>query len=139
MSPSSGDPFVIVMPMPVNLGNARLHWRTKLESKKGYFAMCDTLASVHNKAGLPTSLPYRVVPPPPVPMGRVLCSAHMVLGGPMDDDNAMARLKFALDWLVRRGYLTNDNRQWLTWAGLPAQTVSRSVPSHITFTFTPQS
>ena len=128
--------LVIALPMPVNLGNARMHWAVKLKNKKAYFATLDTLASVYLKAGPPEFLPYRVVPPPRIPMHKATVRAHAVLGGSMDDDNLMARMKYPMDWLVRRGYIVDDKREHLRWEGIPTQEVSRKQASHMVLTFT---
>lgn len=135
---AGGRSLVVVVPMPPNLANARMHWRTRQQAKKDYFRALDTIAAVHHRLGpWPDNLSAIVIPPVPTPkLGRVTCDVHMHLGAAMDDDNASARLKFPLDWLVRRGYLTDDSRKWLRMNGYPTQTVSRKDAPYVRFTFT---
>lgn len=132
------DAIEVVVPMPVNLANARLHWRTRLGHKKRYYGMLDLIASAHRAIGFPDDLPYRIPRPPRVPHpGRMWVEAHLVLGNLMDDDNAMHRMKFVLDWLVTRGYLAGDSRKHIKWRDIPSQEVSRKQPAHVRLTLTP--
>jgi hypothetical protein len=110
----AGMTVTLTLPMPENVGNARLHWRTKNRAKNDYLAACDALQARN-----------AVPAPPPVPLARATIAAVMVLGNAMDDDNAMARLKWPIDWLVRRGYIADDRRTCLTWAG-PRRSTSRA-------------
>lgn len=130
-------PIELVLPMPVNLGNARLHWRTKLAKKKAYFTALDSIALVHRAIGPSVDLVSRIPPPPAVPLDQCRITAHLVLGNLMDDDNAMARMKFVLDWLVKRGYIVNDSRRHVRWTGIPTQEVDRKQVSHVRLTITP--
>ena len=41
-------------------------------------------------------------------MAQVKLSFILQLGNRMDDDNALARCKWPVDWLVSRGYLVDD-------------------------------
>jgi hypothetical protein len=105
------------LPMPENLTNrksGRGHWRTIHSEKRKYQAMLDVLQS----GGI-------IPPPPPAPLPKARLTSVMTLGGAMDDDNALARHKVAIDWLVKRGYLASDRRTCLTWTGLPTQRISR--------------
>jgi hypothetical protein len=61
----------------------------------------------------------------------------MVLHGAMDDDNAVARHKWLIDWLVARGFLASDRRTCVRWAAFPTQRVTRKEPARITLTATP--
>jgi hypothetical protein len=115
----------LTLPMPENVGNARLHWRTKNRAKNDYLAACDALQARN-----------AVPAPPPVPLPRATIAAAMVLGGHMDDDNAMARLKWPIDWLKTRGYIADDRRKNLTWTGFPSQHVTRKQPPSVTLTLT---
>ncbi len=107
-----------VVPMPENIANARMHWRTKNTARKHYLAALDQLQAL----GL---LPK----PPVVPFGRSRIASDMILKQRMDQDNAVARHKWLLDWLQSRGYVQND--RLLEWAAFPAQTISRKAPSSI--------
>ena len=105
------------LPMPPNLTNRRSggsHWAIIHREKKQYQAHLDLLLA----GGI---LPA----PPPVPMAKATIHSTMTLGGAMDDDNAMARHKVAIDWLATRGYIASDRKTCLRWAGLPEQRVSR--------------
>ncbi len=105
------------LPMPPNLANSRMHWRVKHREKLAYWATLDRMQLT------------RVLPPPPaVPWPHARLTSTMTLWAAMDDDNAMARHKWALDWLVTRGYLAGDTRKCLTWTGLPQQIVTRKTP-----------
>lgn len=88
----------LVLPLPPNLANARLHWAQKLRVKKRYYRDADERQLV----GL-------VPPPPPEPMRSAVVSVHLHVHNRLDKDNLYARLKYLLDWLVTRGYLANDD------------------------------
>lgn len=104
--------LVVELPMPDNIANGRMHWRVKLNAKKAYFATCDAWQSLGE-----------TIAPPKKPLQRPTIASVMRLGARMDQDNAMARHKWALDWLQTRGYIVNDRH--LTWLTLPTQIVGR--------------
>lgn len=124
-----GEPLVFVVPMPANQANrasGRSHWRVRDAERKAYHATLDTLRTL------------RCLPPPPaVPMAQAHVRSAMVLGGAMDDDNAVARHKPLLDWLVRRGYVASDRRTCLRWAAFPEQRVSHREAAAITLVLAP--
>lgn len=102
------------LPMPLNLANSRMHWAAKHKAKTAYWHHLDLL-----RLG-------KVLPPPPAqPLPKVTLASVMTLANPMDEDNAISRHKWAIDWLVARGYLAGDTRKQLRWAGLPEQRISR--------------
>ncbi len=101
-----------VLPLPVNLGNARIHWRKKNRMKKDYWLACTV--------GMRLKWPPRGEP-----WKKATISAHFYVWNLMDDDNAMARVKWSVDWLVLQGYIVDDSRKVLTWSGLPDQTIDR--------------
>ena len=119
-------PMTLTLPLPPNMANGRMHWRVKDKKRKAYFALCDHM------------LAARVIEaaPPSAPIDGALIAAEMTLANAMDDDNALARLKWPVDWLVTRGYLAGDSRKHLTWTGLPEQRVSRKEPAVGTFVIT---
>jgi hypothetical protein len=117
--------LTLTVPMPPNIANGRGHWRVKENRRRTYFDTLDYLLAAKQ-------LPR----PPAQPLARATIRAAMVLGAHMDDDNALARLKWPTDWLVRRGYVADDRRACLTWEGLPAQRVTRKEASAVTFTLT---
>ena len=83
-------------PMPVNLANSRLHWRSKHKLKKAYWDRCDMLQLIGK------------LPPPGQPLRQANATVHFYTHNLMDESNAMARLKWIEDWLVTRGYLVVD-------------------------------
>jgi hypothetical protein len=111
----------LTFPMPLNLANSRLHWRTKHRHKVAYWAACDAL--VKPDAWLLNT-----------PIARAVARAELVCWSTSDQDNAMSRMKWIMDWLVTRGYLAGDDPKRLTWAGLPSQRIDRKVPAHIVLT-----
>ena len=74
----------------------------------------------------------------PYPITRATLRVAMVLGGHMDEDKAVARTKWAVDWLVQRRYLHSDRRTCLTRDGYPTQRVTRKEPATLTLTLTPE-
>jgi hypothetical protein len=113
--------LTLELPMPLNIANARMHWRVKANARRAYYSTLDTM------------LAAKLLPPPPQsPIAHPRIASVMTLGNKMDHDNAMARHKWPCDWLQRRGYIANDKD--LEWAGLPTQRVTRSSPSKITLT-----
>lgn len=106
----------MTFPMPPNLTNAgsRSHWKIKGREKKAYLKVCDE----RQNCGL---LPA----PPKMPHASIELSSVMHLGSAMDDDNALARHKWPLDWLKTRGFIVDDRRQNIKWLSLPEQVVKR--------------
>lgn len=119
-------PLVLTLPLPPNMANSRWHWRVKENKRQAYFETLDILVAMRRLPAAPPETPRRAT-----------IGAAMVVGGLHDADNALARLKWACDWLVRRGYLHDDNPKCLTWDGLPTQEVSRKKPATVTLTITP--
>lgn len=120
-------PMTLTVPMPPNRGNARGHSVVANITKKQYWAMLDELQQ------------YGLVPPPPRhPIPRAALTSTMYLGAWMDDDNAVARHKIVLDWLVTRGYLAGDRKKHLRWTGFPSQVVRRTHEYRIALTLTPE-
>lgn len=115
--------LVFAVPMPLNIANARLHWRVKQNAKKAYYQTLDAMQAAK-----------QLPPPPAQPFGPSRIWSTMVLGGRMDNDNAMARHKWPLDWLQTRGYVANDRD--LDWPDKPTQHVSRRDPSRLFLTIT---
>lgn len=120
-------PLTLTVPLPPNLANARMHWRVKLKAKKAYW---ETLSMLANMGKIPAEIVSR----PP----RARIAVTLYLHSPMDDDNAMARVKWILDWFVTNGYLAGDSRKHLEWDGLPKQFIDRKHPRCV-LTLTPVS
>lgn len=119
-------PIVVVVPMPDNIANSRMHWRARDRVKKEYAACLDDMQN----CGLIPS-------PPKAPLQKATVRSVMQLGNAMDDDNAVARHKPVLDWLKTRGYIVDDRRANLRWESFPEQRVKRNGRYSITLTVTP--
>ena len=104
----------LVLPLPPQIGNERGHWAVRHRRKKAFYRACDERQGV----GL-------IPAPPDVPIPHARLSAHLYLWNRMDHDNLGIRLKAALDWLVTRGYLTDDGPDYLTVDGVE-QSVDRN-------------
>ena len=90
----------LVMPLPLARGNARLHWRTENRRKHEYWDLC--LATVKTKR-------------PSVPLRRALITITLYCWNTMDEPGLWERLKWPVDWLVRRGYIEDDSPRVLTY------------------------
>lgn len=122
---TSGDPGSIpgralrlVLPLPPSLTNSgrgrSRHWRALKRERDAYWCQCDGLQACGT-----------VPAPPAAPMERALITVSLYVWAPMDADNAMARCKWALDWMRSRGYVADDAPRNLAWTGLPAQWLDR--------------
>ena len=118
-------PLTLTFPMPPNLANARMHWRVKHKEKADYWQRLDNL-----------QLQGEIPPPPQVRWHVVSISTVMYLARRMDLDNAMARHKWVLDWLVTRGYIKDDRGAFLQWERFPEQITKGSKPYRIVVTLT---
>jgi hypothetical protein len=106
-----------IFPVPPNLTNRRSgasHWAVRGREKKHYLGRCDSIQLVG------------MLPEPPAsPLERAIVSSVMYLGNSMDDDNALARHKWPLDWLKTRGFIADDRRTCIKWKSLPDQIIKR--------------
>jgi Holliday junction resolvase RusA-like endonuclease len=77
--------------------------------------------------------------PPATPLTRVRVAYHVVHGGNlMDWDNLFARLKHAQDWLVKAGYLVDDNAKIIPECPVVTQTPKAKKPERrVEITITP--
>ncbi len=98
----------LTLPLPPNLANARLHWRAKVRKKDAYYMRCLVAAPKRPR------LPYR----------RARIMVTLYTHQKMDADNLMARLKWPLDFLVKRGFIVDDSPDVLEW-GVPRQAIDR--------------
>lgn len=121
-----GVRITITVPMPPNLTNRRSggnNWRSVASEKKRYMKMLD------ERQG------YGLIPAPPAQaLTRTVLRSTMYLGHAMDEDNAVARHKWAIDWLRTRGYVRKDSPDSLTWAAFPEQVVRRGQEYRIEIT-----
>lgn len=108
------ESLTFIVPLPPNLANGRMHWRTKERFRKNYFNTMDMLYAA------------RLLPRPGDTWAQATVRAELFMKADMDDDNAMARCKWPVDWIVRKGYVLDDSRAHLRWEGLPAQTITRT-------------
>ena len=105
------------LPKPPDNANARHHWRKALTLKQAYQAELDGRRA----------LGYHCPPPPAQPIARARLEVRYYHGTKrlLDVDNAIRRLKPAIDWLVTNGYLAGDDPERLTWT-IPEQIVDRA-------------
>ena len=120
----SGGALTLELPLPQNLANARMHWRKKNRERSAYMDRCST------------RLFLRMLPvPPSAPLSPVTISATLYLWALMDDDNALARIKWAADWCRSRGYIVDDKRPHARFT-IPEQVIDRA-NQRLVLTLTP--
>jgi len=112
--------------MPPNLANSRMHWRAKHGQRQAYERFLSGLLYAQQLPAVPA-----------LPLPRAVVYAAMRLGHGMDEDNAVARCKWPLDWIVKAGYLEDDRRQVLQWGAFPTQHITRKLPPLLTLTLVP--
>lgn len=129
------DSIRMTLPLPPSLTNSgkgrSRHWRALEKEKDAYWQRLDLVLYMTGRLPRGQSMPpamFQVPSPPHDPIERAEASGVLYLWNPMDDGNALARLKWLEDWLVRRGYLRNDSRKHLRWAALPEQVIDRANP-----------
>lgn len=108
----------ITLPLPPNMANGRFHWRVKNNKRKAYFEACDIASIILNRD-------YVEAVSLPLPIMRARIKAVVYCGGEMDTDNCLARLKWPVDWLVKRHYLKGDKPSQLEWDWPIKQIVDR--------------
>jgi hypothetical protein len=124
------EPIELTLPLPPALTNSNRgrsrHWRALHKERDAYWERLDWLVTLRQ---IPSA--------PATPLERAEAEGVLYLWNPMDDGNAMARLKWLEDWLVRRGYLQNDSRKHLRWRGLPDQVIDRKNPGRLVLVLRP--
>lgn len=108
------DTIHLTLPLPPNRGNARWHWRVELRKKQEYWHWLNLYRATERFPrgwGGPTPEVVRV-------------RAKLYVWNRMDDDNAMARLKWVMDWLEAWDYIGDDGAG-VEWEGLPEQAIDR--------------
>ncbi len=110
--------FVLTVPLPPNRANARGHWSVHHRMQRRYWKYLDEIqALAHNGFSVPR--------PPREPLDHAHATAVLYVWAEMDEGNALNRIKWLEDWLVTRGYLVDDKRRNLHWAGIPKQIIDR--------------
>ncbi len=113
--------------MPRNISNgSHGHWATRYGQRTAYLNELDMLQALGK---LPA--------PPAIPFSRVRIDSVMHLGMPMDQDNAMRRHKWILDFLKTRGYIVDDSPKHLEWVSFPEQRVKRDGNYRVELSLTP--
>jgi hypothetical protein len=103
--------LTITLPVPANIANGRMHWAAKSRKQKAYRLRCTVMHP---------SRPER-------PIEKAHITAAWYVWNTMDDDNAVARLKWPIDWLVARGIILNDDPAHMT-LGEVTQEIDRREP-----------
>lgn len=129
--------ITLTVPMPVNIANGRMHHMVKHRTKVAYWRELDLLAQLDRSRILDrTNTPCRVPEPPASPLSPVRIDSVLYLGATMDDDNALARLKWVADWLKTRKYIRDDKRPHCRFT-VPEQIVKRDGNYRVELTITP--
>ncbi len=98
----------ITLPLPPNMANKSWgHWTKKHKAQKAYMVLCMLKHKCHGGT-LPAGI-------------RKEITATIYNTRLMDQDNAMARLKWPVDWINRTGFIVDDDPDHLVWTGLPTQ------------------
>ena len=104
----------LLLPLPVNRANTRMHWATERKYRTQYFDTCDLLCAkyVNNISLMPD-------------WDKTLLTATFYLWSTMDEDNLVARLKWPIDWLTKRAFIVDDSPEYLKLGGIPMQKIDR--------------
>ena len=116
----------LTLPLPPNMANASVHWRTKNRQRKEYLTLCDYLRNPRPKWHSTRS--GKLGPPPKVQITATLYHTHK-----SDPDGRMARIKWPVDWLTRNGYIVDDDDEHLVWAGVPTQVKCKKADRRVEF------
>lgn len=98
----------LTLPLPPNIANSRMHWRTRNRKRNDYEDRCTIVAGWSKDP----------------PMNKARITVKLYTWSTMDTDNLMARLKWPVDWLVKAGYLVDDDPTHLEWI-MPTQKIDR--------------
>ena len=124
--PPQRESLTIVLPLPPNRANQRVHWRVQRKGEHEWRARA--FVELYRHAG-----------PARYNRNKKQCwsvTATLYVWSTMDDDNAVARLKLVLDLLVGHGLLYNDKRPWCRLSGIPEQVIDRK-SQRVELTLTP--
>lgn len=119
----------ITLPLPPNLANSRMHWRVKNKERKAYFEACDMAALFIPVAEMAGHIYGEEIE-------RAKVRATVYCGGQMDTDNCLARLKWPIDWMVKRHYLKGDKPSQLEWVWPIEQVIGRKQQYRVEFELT---
>lgn len=90
--------LVFEFPLPMNRANRHQHFMAKHKARKELWRVLDQRVTV------------KYLPKPPAkPYDRAHAVMEVRTFRQMDEDNATARTKDCLDWLVTRGYVVDDS------------------------------
>lgn len=106
--------LTFTLPLPPNLANGRMHWWDRVKGQRNW--QWRALVAERRLHGRPE------------PMARARVTAVFYVKQVMDDDNAVARLKWALDLLKVRRFILDDRRPHLELTGIPEQHVDHKAP-----------
>lgn len=132
------ETLTFVVPMPANRANLRSPgaWRKHKREKDAYWDTLDTLQLLHGATSPSQTRGMAVPPPPSRPWPAATVAVIYFHTHEMDEDNAVARFKHVADWLTTRGYITDDNKRALQWAGFPRQVKCKRAEVRVEVTLT---
>lgn len=114
--------MILELALPPNRGNARTHWRVTHQQKLAYWGGCDARYLTKR------------IPHPEMPFRKAKVTVAFRVSRKNDPDNLVARAKWPLDWLKKRGYIVDDNPDALEWTGMPTQQVVKRSETGLTIT-----
>lgn len=123
--------YRFVLPLPPNRANDRSSWRKVHRERAAYlealYAIQKTGLSLQYTTRSHTVFrrDFEIPDPPAEPHSHVSVTATLYVYNRMDQDNALARLKWPVDWIVEAGYVADDSPEHWSWAGVPEQRIDR--------------
>lgn len=115
--------LTVVLPLPINIANGRMHWRAK-DVARGKYMECCRLA-YHAQPSLQVMASMLKL----YPAAGASLKFALHLGRQMDHDNALARCKWPVDFLVAQGLLQDDSPKHCAMS-IPEQVVTRDKSKH---------
>jgi hypothetical protein len=106
--------LVITLPLPPNMANGRMHWRSKQKRRVAYLEHCVYECILRHVSADAYRLKER----------HAALAFTLYLGAQMDHDNALARCKWPVDFLVAQGFLHDDSPKWCQFS-IPSQVITR--------------
>ena len=108
--------YTVTLPLPPNLANCRMHWRTK-DRKQGLYRTEALVWRVNAGRVRPSR-----------PLTHASLSATLYVFSRMDYDNLVGRLKWAVDFLKQDGWIVDDSPAVLETPWLVQQEIDRKRP-----------